>query len=302
MPRVTRETPGGNSKGKTKGVLDRIQPASFSPDQDIQVLLYGRSGSGKTTLWGTFPKPILAVVCSGGKKPGELRSVMTPENKGKIFQVILERSQEIHDLAEYVTEGTRPGSHSLRSQDTSLAAETGKFRTVVLDHAGGLENLVLKEVLGLDEMPQQRSWGIASQQQYGQCTFQCKELILKLLNLDTNLVVVAHERTFKGDDDSDVIQPHVSTALTPSLTGWLVGAFDYVGQTFLRQKVEMKVRKIAGQEVERPVRTGGVEYCLRTGPDATYATKFRVPGRPPPDVIVNPTYEKIVSVINGGGE
>jgi hypothetical protein len=282
MPRVTRETPGGNSKGRTRagGVLDRIQPASFSPDQDIQVLLYGRSGSGKTTLWGTFPKPILAVVCSGGKKPGELRSVMTPENKGKIFQVVLERSQELHDLAEH-------------------AAETGKFRTVVLDHAGGLESLVLKEILGLDEMPQQRSWGLASREQYGQCTFQCKEAIVKLLNLDTNLVVVAHERTFKGEDDSDVIQPHVSTALTPSLTGWLVGAFDYVGQTFLRQKVEMRVRKIAGQEVERPVRTGGVEYCLRTGPDATYATKFRVPGKPPPDVIVSPTYEKIVSVING---
>ncbi len=291
MPKITRQrggngqaaSPGRPAPGRQGGLFDRITPVSFE-DEGIQVLLYGRSGTGKTTLWGTFPKPILAAVCSAGRRPGELRSVMTPENKGKIFQVVLERSAELKELAEYAE--THPRG----------------FRTVVLDHLGGLESLVLKEILGLEELPPQKTWGLASREQYGQCTLQCKELLLSFLNLRLNVVLVAHERVFKGDDDSDVIQPHVSTALTPSLTGWVVGAMDYVGHTFLRQKFEIQIRKIAGIEKERRVPAGGVEFCLRTGPDATYATKFRVPGGGVPDVIVDPTYEKILAVINGGVE
>jgi ABC-type polar amino acid transport system ATPase subunit len=54
--------------------MDRITDLDFE-DQGIKMVLYGSSGSGKTTLWATFPKPILAIICSGGFKSGELRSV-----------------------------------------------------------------------------------------------------------------------------------------------------------------------------------------------------------------------------------
>jgi ABC-type lipoprotein export system ATPase subunit len=57
-----------------------VRAVEFS-DDTIQLLLYGRSGTGKTTLWSTFPKPILGVICSGGQRSGELRSVSLEDRR-----------------------------------------------------------------------------------------------------------------------------------------------------------------------------------------------------------------------------
>ena len=48
------------------------------------------------------------------------------------------------------------------------------------------------------------------------------------------------------------------------------------------------------------VRGRGVEYCLRTEPHDVYMTKFRRPGgKDLPEVIVNPTYDKVKALIDG---
>jgi hypothetical protein len=251
------------------------------------VLLYGRSGTGKTTLWSTFPGPILCMVCSGGKRPGELRSVDTPANREKISQVAIHNSLEIRDVTAHVK-------------------QTGAYSTVILDHASGLQDRVLAELLNMDEVPAQKSWGLASQQTWGQVSAQCKELLRGILSLPTNVVIVAQEREFKpeGGEDS-VIAPYVSAGLTPSLTGWLNTAVDYIMQTHLRQKEELVSTTMGQGKQARVVQTRravkGVEYCLRTAPDPVYTTKFRLPkGVTLPDAIVDPSYEKIIEVIQGG--
>lgn len=282
MPMANKQNPLG-SRQLNKSVVDRIAPIGFDRDDGIKLLLYGRSGSGKTTLWATFPKPILAILCSGGSKPGELRSVDTAEHRKSIKQVVLEQSGEVRELTGYLN---------------GIGSEA--YKTVVLDHATGLQDLVLKEILGLDELPAQKTFGMATQQQYGQCTLQTKELLRALLGLSQNVVIVAQEREFNNDTESDLISPTVGAGLSPSLAGWLNQAVDYIVQTFLRQKEEIREATIAGKVVRSTVKTKKVEYCLRTGPDIVYQTKFRVPkGKILPEALVDADYESILNLIRG---
>jgi hypothetical protein len=114
-----------------------------------------------------------------------------------------------------------------------------------------------------------------------------------------NVVIVAQEREFNTEDNNDLLMPFVASALTPSVVGWLNPACDYIGQTFIRQKEVIKKVKIAGKVKERRM-TDGVEYGLRTAPDPTFTTKFRLPkGTPVPDVIIDPDYDKIYALIRG---
>lgn len=281
MPRIDKQTTRPVKK-KSSSVVDRIAPIEFEEDEGIKILLYGKSGSGKTTLWATFPAPILVMVCSGGLRPGELRSIDTPENRKRISQVVLEGVDEVKEIIDHVL-------------------ESEKYKTIVIDHASGLQDLTLKEILGLDELPAQKSWGLASQQQYGQSTLQCKEVFRAMLNLSCNVVIIAQERVFGNEDaDSDLIQPSVGAALSPSLAGWLGPACDYVCQTLIRPVIIEKTKTIGPKSVTTRVRGKGVEYCLRTAPHDIYASKFRVPiGTELPDVIVNPTFAKIKQLING---
>jgi hypothetical protein len=264
------------------GLSSKIRKVAFDPEDGIKVLLYGQSGTGKTSLWGTFPKPILSLICSGGTNSGECRTL---EGIPDIYQFSLDKSEEIEQLFD---EGL------------------DRFRTLVLDHCTGFQDLILTEVVGLEDVPVQKGWGTASQQQWGQISLLCKERIRRLLGFDGNVVIISQERTFNAKDEvqqlSDVIRPFVGAAQTPTLTGWLNTACDYVCQTFKRAQLRVDRMEVAGQVMEQTIPTGKVEYCLRTGPSVEATTKFRVPRRLAnelPDVIVDPTYDKLVALIGG---
>lgn len=251
---------------------------------NIRMNLYGRSGTGKTTLWSTFPKPIQVLLCSGTDTPGELRSINTAENRKVISPVVIRESSQI------------------KEELTKKHSSGEDFATRVLDHATGLQHLNLKEILGLEEIPAQLSWGLATQQEWGQCALQMKELLRSFLSLTCITVVVAQEREFNIDSESDLIMPFVASALTPSVTGWLNPACDCICQTFIRQKTETKEIKIGKKKVKTTQQVGGVEYCLRTGPHGVYTTKLRMPrGKVElPEVIVDPSYAKIKKLIDQG--
>src|SRR3954464_6971149 len=156
MPQVNRQTPAGpaattRSRDRRTRVFGRIKPIGFDQEEGIKMLLYGRGGTGKTTLWATFPHPILAIVCSGSKKPGELRSIDTSEYWEKIRTVTLETAAEMGELASGLVGEEQTGDP--------------EFRTVVLDHITGFQDLVLRDVLGVAELPEQKGWGLATQQQ-----------------------------------------------------------------------------------------------------------------------------------------
>lgn len=283
MAIVKRQSSTGIVKKKSGSVIDRIQSIG-TEEQFLKILLYGASGTGKTTFWATMPGPILVLITSGGNKTGELRSLNTPEYRKKIKQVTINSPEEIPEIIEYVK-------------------STGGFKTIVSDHVSGLQDLVLKEILGIEEIPAQKGWGLATQQQYGQCTQQCKEYLRALLNLNTHTVIIGQERTFGGKDDgiaSDIIQPTVGVAVAPSLAGWLNPACDFVMQMFKRPRMVTKISKIGTKEVKTQQRGTGVDYCMRCEPHDVFMTKFRLPkGSKLPAEIVDPSYDKLMKVIKG---
>lgn len=249
----------------------------------MTALLYGESGSGKTTIWGSFPGPILALICSGGKRSGELKSVDTSDGRKKITPKIINSVQQIRGYLE----------------------DSDKYATIVLDHVSGLSDLVLKEVLGLETLPEQKSWGMASQQDYGTAGLQCKTILRQLLNHPGNVVIVAQERKFGGKDGDagttdELMAPTVGPAVTPSVAGWLCPACDFVVQTFKRPKMKYTERTVGANKVVTSERVKGTEYCLRCEPHDIFMTKFRVPGGVKQDVILDATYEKILAASKGG--
>lgn len=289
MPSISPQRMNRAANGPApKPTPTSVSKSAWDLSDSIKMLLYGESASGKTTFWATFPGKIKALICSGGRQPGELRSINTAEYRAKIDPVI------INSVEEFQAE---------------LSTLDPKYKTIVLDHASGLQDIVLKEILGLDDILHAKyrvagkgeSWSVVSQQQYGQLALQCKELLRVLLSLSVNVVIVAQQRTFGEEKVSDIIQPTVGAALTPSVTGWLNCAVDFIVQSYKRQRVKRTELEIDGKKSGTFIneRVRGVEYCLRTEPHDVYITKFRRPmgGKELPECVVDPTYHKVISLI-----
>lgn len=277
MPQITRQS----AKPVTKPATSVNGRSAWNLIDKLRMLLYGESATGKTTIWSSFPGPILALVCSGGNKPGELRTIDTPEFRKKIDARIVESTEQARaDLAE---------------------AAGGRFATVVLDHATGFQDIVLKELMGWDATTTQRPILGGNKQIWSEVAVRSKDFLRDLLSLPCHVVVVAQQRTFGGEEESDLIKPSVSAALTPAVEGWLRPACDYMFQTYLRPKMVERVKRMEnGKEIRTMERARGVEYCLRTEPHDVYRTKLRRSLRSEiPECIVDANFDKIMAVIRG---
>lgn len=279
MPVVNKEKKAPTKKTSQSGAT----PSMFKPvqvDEFIKIMLYGRAGTGKTTFWSTFPGKIGC--CLASSRNGELKSL--PKDVRKRVEVAnINSAQDLHNVVTY-------------------QEETGAFDLIVLDHITAYQDVVLARILGLDKVIEQKSWGLATQNQYGQCILQCKESIGRLLDLKCSVAIIAQERDF-GSPDLDnltTVLPSVGASVSPSLAVWLNYSVDYVTRTYIR-KEKKKVRTQQGKlDMEEEVETGKVEYCLYTYPDDVFTTKFRVPkGVNNPGVITDPTWEKVLKLIQG---
>lgn len=278
MPTVTKQTTKPvKAKPSGGGILSRIKPI-----QDVEtgysLLIYGRSGTGKTRVAVSFPKPLLLIGSEDGTKS-------VSKEKGVDF-VRLTESADMPTLIEHAREN---------------------YKTVVLDTATMLQDLILAEILGRDQLPTQKSWGMATRDQYGQCGLQTKEhlrSLLNLINLGIHVVIVAQERNFTNETESEILSPSMGANMQPGVAGWLNPAVDYIAQTFLRQSMEEVNVKIGGTDKKVKRATGKTDFCLRVGPDPIFTTKFRLPkGTELPEVIVmrekDSVYEKIAALIEG---
>lgn len=278
MPKPTLQTP--TSKPKTTSVIDRIE--TLTPDNSgfVKMCCYGQSGKGKTTLWSTFPKPILAMICSGSA--GETKSV---SNVQGIQKVELQDEGEVEELGQY-------------------ALKSGKFKTIVLDHVTSYSDLILAKILNISEAPQQLAWGTATQEQWGMVTAGLKTRLHALLDLPFHVYIASQERVHnsEGGSASDILTPYVGIGLTPSGAGWLGPAVDYLVQAYTRAVSEEKEVTVGGKKQKIRVETDKAEYCLRIAPHAVYNTKFRVPrGTELPECLVGNqiNFENIYALISG---
>lgn len=253
-------------------VWERVQEVRHR-ETKLKVNLFGPSGSGKTVFASTFPKPALIMKFE--------------EGTNSVYNVA-----GIEDVPIYSTE-----------EITQLISWKGitKYETIIVDTGTMLQDLVLREILGLDKIPEQKSWGDASQRQWGECSLKTKEILRSILDLSiqSHIVIITQEREFKSDADSEIAVPSIAGALTPAVSWWLNAACDCVVATYKRQKTKQVTTKIGGKLKTREVPTGGVEFCLRVGPNPVYSTKVRLPvGVEVPEYISNPTFEKLYSIVS----
>jgi hypothetical protein len=251
-------------------VLSRIVSLAELPYDGIKMLIYGHSGTGKTRMIGSFHEagPLLHMICSSNKT-NEARSI---RGISGIDVVEIKDPDDVSKLVRY--------------------AEKKGYATVALDHLTEFGNLVLAKILKVDKLPEQASWGLASQQQYQQMSLQVKEHLRNLLDFSGNVLIAGQQRTYDMTEDSEgnPLLPYVSVATTPAVAGWVTPACDYIVNTF-KQREQIVSNKKIGDKIKQTVTPGQVQYFARTGPSEIYVTKFRVPpGTDIPDSIMNPTY------------
>jgi hypothetical protein len=247
---------------------------------------FGVHNSGKTTFWATAPGSILCLICSGGRNPGELASINTPENRKRITPHVVTATDQLE----------------------AILKDAHNFDTVVLDHATGFQELLLKEIMGWDEIPSQNPVIGDNKRTWGEVASRGKNWFRAFFNLPTNVVIVAQERMPSATDETEgteVVKPRVGAATTPALAGYLNYTANYIVQTYKRGKMkDVEGKDTKGNKVMRRVRDDGVEYCLRTGPDENYITKFRIPRdrhQHLPQTIINPTWEDVMKIIGRDG-
>lgn len=281
MPTINRSGVSKPKTAKLQSSSSKIRSVKES-NYGIKINLYGRGKTGKTTLACDFPKPLLIVGTMGTLEDGT-RSVADLDD---VDFYPLENSEEMEEVCKIV-------------------ANDG-YKTVVLDTAGGLQDMKLKEYLRLDEVPVQKTWGMATREDWQVIGAQTKEHLRSLLNLAmtpgvyANVVIVAHERAFEPEKNMEGIKPVIGSALSPAVAGWLNGACDYICQCFIEERTKEKVNVVGKKQVRVKVKTGEFDYCLRIGPHSVFLTGFRKPkGLVLPDVIIDPTYAKIKSLIDG---
>lgn len=274
MPKIEKQSNVPVKKKKVASVWDAVTPVTEHKSGGLHMSLYGRSKTGKTRLVSTFEKPVLIIGAEDGTK-----SISTV--KGVDF-VRIRHSEQVGELLEGVNDRG--------------------YATVAIDTVSRLADQILMELLGLDQIPEQKSWGLATREQYMQQGTQLRVLMRLALDLEQHVVMVAHERNFNEDTaHSDLLLPSIGSALPPQVTNWLNGAVDYICNTFIREQTITKLIKgPGGKQLKQTKPTGKAEFCLRVGPSPTFMTGFRVPeGQELPDVLVNPTFTDLEKLVKG---
>lgn len=285
-PTAVKDSPA-MPKAREGSILARAVPVTKMVTAPIKMSVYGKPKTGKTRFAATFPKPLLIVGAEDGtdsvkNKEGVtfLRVLTAKEKPPRESGAAFVRVDELpHLFAEL--------------------ADTGAYKTVVLDTANRLQDVNLANIMGLERTPE-KGLGKAGKEQYILNSYQTKSLLSGILRLPCNVVVLSHEKDFNREGDSEVRTPSISSAVSDAVERLLNGDLSYVCQTFIRDEVAVTKEKHAGKEVEVETKTGKAEYCLRLGNHPHYVTGFRVPdGCTFPDVLPNPTYEKIAKLISG---
>lgn len=263
---VQVEAPAGSllSRGIPVGELAKAEFAS--------VLIYGGNRVGKTTLACQFPKPLALISFEPSPFTGGASSV-TRIDGVTYFQVVpatalafwpKTRGEPIPGL-----DGALQLAEELR--------ESGSFRSLVLDGGTSLEDVALCEIMNLPELPAQmkvarskddRSWGVATSDQYQDRSSKAKEVVRKFLNLSMHRVLLAKEKDHNPprDDKGNVrrdkltrglqIESFIAASMGQSTVGWLNDACDWICRLYIAKETVIKKFPVAGGFMEQEVETG----------------------------------------------
>lgn len=221
-------------------------------------VIYGKSNTGKTHLAATFPKPLLYLQIGDDGSN-------TIANVEGVKAIPITTVEDLKSVAE-----------ELRKDK--------KYRTVVVDTF----SLVVTEwtsqkVVGKGKRMTQQNWG--------DLKTDTEEIIKAWHRVAKNHIVVlnCHESMDNIEGMEDEIAPDVRPSVSKGARTYLEGMANFGIHTIRISK------EIAKGNTTKTV----VKYAADVGPNPYYWTKLQIdPSIKVPDRIINPSYDKIMSVIN----
>lgn len=224
-------------------------------------VIWGKSGTGKTALGATFPKPMLYI------QVGDDGSNTIADTEG----VMAVRAESLADL-----------------KDTAQGLMTDKkYKTIFVDTFSMITNE------WIDKNATQKNKKM-TQQMWGEVKIDSEELIKIFHKLALSHIVVlsCHESNDSIEGMEDEILPDIRPSVTKGARTYLEGMANYgIHTTKLKKTV---ISKKTGQEKEV------VRYAVHIGANPYYWTKLQInPGIQVPDIVINPTYDKLMGIIQG---
>lgn len=282
----------------TTGLLAQTIPVGQLAKPRIKMLIYGQNRVGKTYLACSFPKPLLLV----SFEPTESGGATSVTGIDGVSYLHLTSSQKGYQLC-----------------DEMNRLKTFPFQTVAVDSVTSYQDVHLREILGIEKLPEQLSFGAVSGDQYRERAERTKEGLRPFANLPCHVVFLAKERDHnppkeeKTNPRTGKTQPDmrprflrgiqqesfISADLGGGTVGWLQDVCDYIGRLYFDKEVRTYEKMVAGKKETYTEETGQFVRCLRTLYHPNFAAGMRSSHGNVPEAIEEPTYEKIQAVIDG---
>lgn len=242
------------------GILDKAVDIKDLGQSNLWIL-YGKSGSGKTELLSTFPKPLLYI------QIGDDGSNTIADKEGI-------KALRVHDVTD------------LRQALQELRMDTD-YATVAIDTF----SLVVNEWVDGNATKKNKRM---TQQMWGDLKTDQEELIKSahILAKSKNVVLTCHEVMDTIEGYEDEITPDVRPSLSKGARTYLEGMANFGIHTAVLQR-----------EKDMPDGSTKIEsiHVAHIGPNPYYWVKTQKPASIIlPDVIVNPTYNKIKKALREG--
>ena len=320
MPTVTKQRPLPSANGPPPvlgppdSMLSRGVPvARVSMPLPRTYLFYGINRVGKTSLACQFPRPLALVSFEPSPFTGGATSVV--KIPGVTYYKVVPSTAvgRAPDLP-----GLIPGTMAAMRLAEELAEDfmSGRkmFKTVVVDGGTSVQDVALCELMDLPELPAQmkvakskedRSYGVATSENYMDRSAKAKEILRKFLNVPTTVVILAKERDHNPpkDDKGNVrrdkltrglqLESFVAPDLGQATTGWLMDACQCMCRMYVADETKIERYNVNGQIQEQVIGTGKMTRRLLLQLQTNFAAGVQCANPDLPDWVEGNTAKKL---------
>lgn len=246
------------------GILDKATPISEFGQRKL-VVLYGKSGTGKTVVGATFPKPMLYVQIGDDGT----NSIADEED------IVAIKAEKLEDLKEAIEE--------------LIKKKGGGYASVFIDTFSMIVNLwVQKNATEKKKKMTQQMWGDIKTE---------SEELIRLAHVLADhcwVILSCHESTDSFEGMEEEILPDIRPSVSKGVRTYLEGMANYGIHC---TKINHTVTDSNGADVDV------VRYAAHVGPNPYYWTKLQISKtRKVPKLMINPSYAKLMKVVEGGKE